>query len=166
MGFLFWDDIQLKPLYFQKRTNLKTNLNTDDIPKLSVFLFWDDIQLKPLYFQKRTNLKTNLNTDDVPKLSVETSSIFINICKYSVESPASPKPSPLTSPASPRPGPLTSGSFYRPPSHTNTSLFCTLCSHSCAPGKKNFPVGHPSQITPSEIGFRKRSCNLLVRVFY
>ena len=28
-------------------------------------------------------------------------------------------------------------------SQTNTSLFCTLCPHSCAPGK-NFPVGHPS----------------------
>ena len=27
---------------------------------------------------------------------------------------------------------------------TNTSLFCTLCPHSCAPGK-NFPVGHPSR---------------------
>ena len=28
-------------------------------------------------------------------------------------------------------------------SQTNTSLFFTLCPHSCAPGK-NFPVGHPS----------------------
>ena len=28
-------------------------------------------------------------------------------------------------------------------SQTNTSLFCTLCPHSCAPGK-NFPVSHPS----------------------
>ena len=28
-------------------------------------------------------------------------------------------------------------------SQTNTSLFCTLCPHSCAPGK-NLPVGHPS----------------------
>uniref|UniRef100_A0A0D3FGI9 Uncharacterized protein n=1 Tax=Oryza barthii TaxID=65489 RepID=A0A0D3FGI9_9ORYZ len=28
---------------------------------------------------------------------------------------------------------------------TNTSIFCTLYPHSCAPGK-NFPVGHPSQI--------------------
>jgi hypothetical protein len=26
---------------------------------------------------------------------------------------------------------------------TNTSLFCALCPHSCAPGKY-FPVGHPS----------------------
>ena len=26
---------------------------------------------------------------------------------------------------------------------TNTSLFCALCPHSCAPGK-DFPVGHPS----------------------
>jgi hypothetical protein len=26
---------------------------------------------------------------------------------------------------------------------TNTSLFCALCPHSCAPGI-NFPVGHPS----------------------
>ncbi len=31
------------------------------------------------------------------------------------------------------------------PSQTNTSLFCTLCPHSCASGK-NFPVGHLSQI--------------------
>jgi hypothetical protein len=27
--------------------------------------------------------------------------------------------------------------------HTNTSLFCALCPHSCAPGN-NFPIGHPS----------------------
>ncbi|KAB8086748.1 hypothetical protein EE612_010257, partial [Oryza sativa] len=32
---------------------------------------------------------------------------------------------------------------HRLPSHTNTYLFCTLCPHSCAPGK-NFPVGHHS----------------------
>nr|BAD10558.1 hypothetical protein [Oryza sativa Japonica Group] len=32
---------------------------------------------------------------------------------------------------------------HRLPSQTNTSLFCTLCPHSCAPGK-NFPIGHPS----------------------
>ena len=32
---------------------------------------------------------------------------------------------------------------YRLPSQTNTSLFCALCPHSCAPGK-NFQVGHPS----------------------
>ena len=32
---------------------------------------------------------------------------------------------------------------HRLPSQTNTSLFCTLCPHSCAPGK-NFPVDHPS----------------------
>jgi hypothetical protein len=32
---------------------------------------------------------------------------------------------------------------HRLPSQTNTSLFCVLCPHSCAPGK-NFPVGHPS----------------------
>ena len=29
------------------------------------------------------------------------------------------------------------------PPQTNTSLFYTLCPHSCAPGKY-FPVGHPS----------------------
>ena len=48
-------------------------------------------------------------------------------------------------PASPRPDPLTSSCFlgHRLSSQTNTSLFCTLCPHSCAPGK-NFPVGHPS----------------------
>ena len=34
---------------------------------------------------------------------------------------------------------------YRPLSQTNTSLFCTLCPHSCAPGKSFFPVGHPSR---------------------
>ena len=52
---------------------------------------------------------------------------------------------PEARPASPRPGPLTSDSFlgHRLPSQTNTSLFCTLCPHSYAPGK-NFPVGHPS----------------------
>ena len=32
---------------------------------------------------------------------------------------------------------------YRLPSQTNTSLFCALCPHSCAPGN-NFLVGHPS----------------------
>ena len=32
---------------------------------------------------------------------------------------------------------------YRLPSQTNTSLFCTLCFHSCALGK-NFSVGHQS----------------------
>jgi hypothetical protein len=32
---------------------------------------------------------------------------------------------------------------------TNTGLLCTLCPHSCAP-EKNFPVGHPSQIAPSQ----------------
>jgi hypothetical protein len=31
----------------------------------------------------------------------------------------------------------------------NTSLLCTLCSHSYAP-EKNFSVGHPSQIAPSQ----------------
>src|SRR6185503_7788391 len=48
-------------------------------------------------------------------------------------------------PASPKPDPLTSGCFlrHRLSSQTNTSLFCTLCPHSCAPGK-NFSVGHPS----------------------
>ena len=29
---------------------------------------------------------------------------------------------------------------YRLTSHTNTSLFCTLYPHLCAPGK-NFPIG-------------------------
>ena len=45
----------------------------------------------------------------------------------------------------PESDPLTSGSFlgHRLPSQINTCLFCTLCPHSCAPGK-NFPVGHPS----------------------
>ncbi|BAS78930.1 Os02g0518950, partial [Oryza sativa Japonica Group] len=38
---------------------------------------------------------------------------------------------------------------HRLPSQTNTGLFCTLCPHSCAPGK-NFPVGYPSQITPGQ----------------
>ena len=38
---------------------------------------------------------------------------------------------------------------HRKPSQTNTCLFCTLCPHSCAPGK-NFPVGHPSQIAPGQ----------------
>ncbi len=33
---------------------------------------------------------------------------------------------------------------HRLPSQTNTSLFCTLCPHSCAIGK-NFPIGHPSR---------------------
>ena len=48
-------------------------------------------------------------------------------------------------PASSRPGLLTFGSFleHRLSSQTNTSLFCTLCPHTCAP-RKNFPVGHPS----------------------
>ena len=48
-------------------------------------------------------------------------------------------------PPSPRQGPFTSSSFigYRIPSQTNTCLFCTLCSHSCAPGN-HFSVGHPS----------------------
>jgi hypothetical protein len=32
---------------------------------------------------------------------------------------------------------------------TNTGLLCTLCPHSCAP-EKNFPVGHPFQIAPSQ----------------
>jgi len=32
---------------------------------------------------------------------------------------------------------------HRQPPQPNTSLFCTLCRHSCAPGKY-FPVGHPS----------------------
>ena len=32
---------------------------------------------------------------------------------------------------------------YRPLSQTNTSLFCTLCPHSCASGK-NFLIGHSS----------------------
>jgi hypothetical protein len=32
---------------------------------------------------------------------------------------------------------------HRLPSQTNTSLFCALCPHSCAP-RKNFPIGHPS----------------------
>ena len=42
--------------------------------------------------------------------------------------------------------PLTSGSSlgHRLSSQTNTCLFCTLCPHSCAPGKY-FPVGHPSR---------------------
>ena len=32
---------------------------------------------------------------------------------------------------------------HRLPSQTNTSLFCILCPHSCAPGN-HFPAGHPS----------------------
>ncbi len=39
----------IRLLYFQKRTNLKTDSNMD------------------MYFQKRTNLKTDSYTDDVPK---------------------------------------------------------------------------------------------------
>ena len=48
-------------------------------------------------------------------------------------------------PASSRPGLLKSGSFlkHRLSSQTNTSLFCALCPHSCAP-RKNFSVCHPS----------------------
>nr|ABB47084.1 retrotransposon protein, putative, unclassified [Oryza sativa Japonica Group] len=38
---------------------------------------------------------------------------------------------------------------HRLPSQTNTYLLCTLCPHSCAPGK-NFPVGHLSQIAPGQ----------------
>ena len=69
-------------------------------------------------------------------------------------------------------GPLTSGCFlgHRLSSQTNTSLFCTLCPHWCAPEKK-FPVGHPSPNFSGlstlnlgvllETGFQKRSCNLL-----
>jgi hypothetical protein len=33
--------------------------------------------------------------------------------------------------------------IFRLAPHTNTSLFCALCPHSCAPGN-NFPVGHAS----------------------
>jgi len=36
------------------------------------------------------------------------------------------------------------GDASRLSSQTNTCLFCTLCPHSCAPGKY-FPVGHPSR---------------------
>jgi hypothetical protein len=41
------------------------------------------------------------------------------------------------------------------PPQTNTSLFCTLCPHSCAPGNY-FPVGHPSLncSRPSTLNFR------------
>jgi len=41
------------------------------------------------------------------------------------------------------------------PPQTNTSLFCTLCPHSCAP-RKYFLVGHPSLnfSTPSTLNFR------------
>jgi hypothetical protein len=44
---------------------------------------------------------------------------------------------------------------YSQPPQTNTSLFCTLCPHSCAPGKY-FPVGHPSLncSRPSTLNFR------------
>ena len=60
IGYNYKSDIHLKLacfkrflirvlLYFQKRTNLKTDSNTD------------------MYFQKRMNLKTDSYTDDVPK---------------------------------------------------------------------------------------------------
>ena len=66
----------------------------------------------------------------------------------------------------------TSGCFlgHRLSSQTNTSLFCTFCPHSCAPGK-NFLVGHPSRncSRPSTFNFgvlsrlaSGKNCNLLV----
>ena len=44
---------------------------------------------------------------------------------------------------------------YSQSPQTNTSLFCTLCPHSCAPGKY-FSVGHPSlnYSRPSTLNFR------------
>jgi hypothetical protein len=50
---------------------------------------------------------------------------------------------------------------------TNTSLFCALCSHSCAPGN-HFPVGHPSsdRSRPSTLNLEFFSDELLEKKVY
>ena len=45
---------------------------------------------------------------------------------------------------------------HRLPSQTNTSIFCALCPHSCAPGRTSRSVTHRSRPITLNLGVLKR----------